>query len=222
VSAALQRIEAMYRGEVGAAYAARMRHAQLDRSRFWSEVLDRTDPDSLLEVGCGTGLNLKCLAGRVPSLHGCDVSAAALEEAKYATGGLATLTQASVGALPYRDQSFDVVASVGVLIHTPEEDLLAVLRELARVSSRYVLLVEYEDSHRRSIDWRGIKDALWADAFSIKFWQANPHYVPIWRKDVDKADGFDRCHAALFERRGAMSLPKVVPLFRDAETRKAA
>jgi SAM-dependent methyltransferase len=96
-------------------------------------------PARILDAGCGTGRNaveLEKLARTV----GVDVSAVPLRLA--ARRGLTRLAQASIGALPFADGTFDVVTAFDVLCHGAVVDERAALREMRRVlrPGGYVLL----------------------------------------------------------------------------------
>jgi ubiquinone/menaquinone biosynthesis C-methylase UbiE len=82
----------------------------------------------VLEVGCGTGLLLRRFAVTARTAIGVDLSPAMVAIAR--ERGL----DARVGdalALPFADESFDLVVSFKVLPHVPS--LLRALREVARV-----------------------------------------------------------------------------------------
>lgn len=94
--------------------------------------LGRAVPDSVLDVGCGTGL----LTGRIrhelrrPRTVGCDFSAGMLRRAARNHPGLA-LVRGDAMRLPFRDGSFDAVVSTEAFHWFPDQD--AALRELFRV-----------------------------------------------------------------------------------------
>lgn len=92
---------------------------------------------NVLDVGCGDGFGTFYVRERFGDVHGCDRSLAMLRQNPVGTG---RLCQADAYALPYRDRSFDLVSCWELLhhIHRPA----AVLREMARVSRRYVLVFE--------------------------------------------------------------------------------
>lgn len=101
-------------------------------------VLDPVCPPGrrrdILDAGCGTGGMLTWLeryasGGRVA---GIDFSADALDFCR--SRGLCEVVQASVTALPFADETFDLVTSFDVLVQLPGEgsDELA-MREMARV-----------------------------------------------------------------------------------------
>jgi ubiquinone/menaquinone biosynthesis C-methylase UbiE len=83
-----------------------------------------------LDVGCGTGHQLKALRERGYRVAGVDGSAAMLEYARSNNPG-AELRQADLGGLPYDDASFDVVICIEVLRYL--EDPQPCLGEIARV-----------------------------------------------------------------------------------------
>lgn len=114
-----------------------------------AEILALTEPASLLEAGVGEGTTLsfvlRALAPRTLSAHGFDLSwsrvatCRAWLEAEAA--GACTLSVASLLHQPYADNAFDVVYTS----HTVEPNggrEAEVLRELYRVTSRYLVLLE--------------------------------------------------------------------------------
>ena len=83
----------------------------------------------VLEAGCGTGLILERLAREAQAAYGIDLSAGML--ARAAERGL-QVTLGSVDAIPFADESFDLVCSFKVLAHVP--NIALALSELARVT----------------------------------------------------------------------------------------
>jgi len=198
-----QQIEALYSGSVGDEYVKRNPNPNAAREPFWRAVLEETEAQSVLEVGCGIGGNLSHMLN-VPTLYGIDVHQPSLDRAKENTHGKAKLYKGSATAIPLPQKSVELAFTAGVLIHVSADALARVLKELGRVSSKYVLLVEYVDSHRRAIPWHGHTGILFADAFHLSFWRSNPNYSPVWRQPLTKAQGFDKMEAALFRRREGM------------------
>ena len=83
----------------------------------------------VLEVGCGTGLILSRLAEVADHASGVDLSPGMLAGARQ-RGLDASL--ASATALPFGDDSFDLVCSFKVLAHVP--DIAGALAEMVRVT----------------------------------------------------------------------------------------
>ena len=75
----------------------------------------------VLDVGCGSGRWTRYFAARAAFVESADPGRAALVAAK-ATAALPNVRviQAGVSSLPYPADSFDLVASVGVLHHVPD------------------------------------------------------------------------------------------------------
>jgi SAM-dependent methyltransferase len=82
----------------------------------------------ILDVGCGTGANLELLS-EFGEAEGVDVSAEALSFCR--ARGLVNVKQGAAEALPYADNSFDLVTGLDVVEHL--DDDLAGLQEMRRV-----------------------------------------------------------------------------------------
>jgi SAM-dependent methyltransferase len=87
-------------------------------------------PSRILDAGCGTGRNVVEL-DKLGRAVGVDLSAVPLRLA--ARRGLTRLARASIGALPFADETFDAVTAFDVLCHGAVLDERAALRELRRV-----------------------------------------------------------------------------------------
>ena len=96
----------------------------------------------VLEVGCGTGVVVRDIAGLVGPqgvVVGVDSSRSMVEAARaltraHALRGRVRWRQASGAALPFADGRFDVTLAVTVLLHVA--DPAAVVREMVRVTGR--------------------------------------------------------------------------------------
>jgi SAM-dependent methyltransferase len=87
-------------------------------------------PLEILDAGCGSGGTTSYLS-RFGRVTGVDLAPEALVLARKRC--LDRLARSSVGALPFRDGSFDVVTSFDVLYHLNVDDDVAALSELRRV-----------------------------------------------------------------------------------------
>jgi len=90
----------------------------------------RNDP-LLLDCGCGTGNNLELL-GQFGRAFGFDLAALGLKIGREA--GRAGLARATVSAVPFPRDTFDVVTSFDVLYSLPERDEHAAVAEMFRVA----------------------------------------------------------------------------------------
>jgi SAM-dependent methyltransferase len=111
------------------------------------EVVERRlgPPQDLrfLDVGCGVGLTDRFLAPAVGTLDGADVSEEAIERAAADNPDVAYRAYEG-SALPYDEETFDVVFAMCVLHHVPPQDWSAFVDDLARVTCPGGLLVVFE------------------------------------------------------------------------------
>jgi ubiquinone/menaquinone biosynthesis C-methylase UbiE len=82
----------------------------------------------ILDVGCGTGANLELLS-EAGDAQGIDVSSEALSFCR--ERGLVNVKRGEAEALPFEDNSFDLVTGLDVIEHL--DDDIAGLREMRRV-----------------------------------------------------------------------------------------
>jgi ubiquinone/menaquinone biosynthesis C-methylase UbiE len=99
----------------------------------------------VLEVGCGTGVLTRLLAGapRVGSIVGVDPAPSLLRRARELTAGLSGVEfrQADGRSLPFEDAAFDVVACDSALCHIPgPERALAEACRVLRPGGRLAVL----------------------------------------------------------------------------------
>ncbi|WP_449349827.1 class I SAM-dependent methyltransferase [Streptomyces shaanxiensis] len=90
----------------------------------------------VLDMGCGTGRFTVPMAELGADVTGLDLSRAMLDMArdKLSAQGLeADLREGDMAALPFPDESFDVVTSMLALMHIPLQDRPAVFAEVRRV-----------------------------------------------------------------------------------------
>jgi SAM-dependent methyltransferase len=138
----------------------------------------KRDSESLniLDVGCGTGANLEMLS-QFGKAEGVDVSAEALEFCR--ERGLQQVKQGAAEALPYENNSFDLVTGLDVVEHL--DDDVAGLQEMRRVlrkDGRAVLFVpafmflwgvqDDISNHRRRYTMGGLKEAVKKAGFEIE------------------------------------------------------
>ncbi len=109
-----------------------------ERGRGYHQLIDDLEMDiveplchgrRVLEVGCGTGLILERLAAAADDAWGVDLSPGMLRAAR--ARGLQTVL-GSATALPFADESFDLVCSFKVLAHVPA--IRDALEDIARVT----------------------------------------------------------------------------------------
>ena len=164
--------------------------------RNWGRVLERAiapAPQSVLEVGCNVGQNLVALSNFVGELHGIEPNDKVVELAR----SHPRLTQADIrcghgGALPFEDNSIDLVFTCGVLIHVAPESLAKVVDEIVRVARRYVVCIEYFSPEPVGIPYRGMEGFLFKRDFGSYYLERHPQlqvrdYGFFW-KPLDNSD----------------------------------
>src|SRR5690606_15852694 len=102
----------------------------------------------ILDAGCGTGGNLALLRkyGRVT---GIDLSPLALSLARSRVEAGVHLSQGSVLALPFADETFDLVTAFDVLYHLWVVDDVAAMTEIRRVLKPNGLFLMTDSAWRR-------------------------------------------------------------------------
>ena len=116
-------------------------------ARKWqaiSQALSRTtDIRSVLDLPCGTGRFTGHLGDAGYDVVGADISTAMMREARSrleGRRGLHGFLRADAERLPLADRSVDCVMSIRFLHHIDPPTRVVVLRELARVSRRWLVL----------------------------------------------------------------------------------
>ena len=129
------------------------------------QTLEAIAPRTVLEVGCGNGFNLLLLSSHFPEVHfgGLELTEAGIRAARellwdqelapaaeeFFVGSIrdrlaprrVRLARGTGAQLPYRSGAFDVVYTV-LALEQMESIRDAVLKELRRVASRYVVMIE--------------------------------------------------------------------------------
>jgi pseudaminic acid biosynthesis-associated methylase len=155
------RLEALWGEEFGDRYIERNRDAAEGRDEFWNWLYGAFPFDSVLEVGCNVGGNLRWLAELLPprSVYGVDINERALLDARAALPGV-NLVHSSARSLPFRDAAFDLTFTTTVLIHQTPEAAPIAMSEVVRCSRRYVLCGEYFSEALEEVPYRGERGAL--------------------------------------------------------------
>ncbi len=128
--------------------AGRTLAAYGDLQKLVIEILKRTcviaEHTRILEVGCGSGPVAGRLSRVTPMVYGVDISQTAAELTKE-TGAGAAVTDAR--ELPFKNGSFDLVYSTGVVDLFDDTGAEMILREMVRVTcpgGRMVVITAWE------------------------------------------------------------------------------
>jgi SAM-dependent methyltransferase len=149
----------------------------------------------LLDVGCGDA-RFVADASRAAQTIGVDVSRRALGFARELVPDARFLASGGE-ALPFRDESFDVVTLLDVIEHVPDADEPRVVREAARVLRPGGYLVMSTNTDRSAREWKhyrhyplnrfralfeGFTDVRLVGLIpyfpTLRFWMASP---VVWR-----------------------------------------
>lgn len=96
---------------------------------------ERRDTAHVLEIGCGTGNNLRFLVEEGFMAYGIDTSPTAIENARRLLApldGSATLAVGDITELPWPNQSFDLVVDRAALVHNTPARIRLALQEAHR------------------------------------------------------------------------------------------
>lgn len=186
-----------WKGGFGDSYILRNDIDYRTRIDFFREVMAMTSAGSILEVGCNKGHNLQAIAAVSPwiELAGCDINKTAVELAQKALPE-AFIEHIGANELGQFGIKFDLVMTVGVLIHVSPADLKAVMRAIIDASEKYVLAVEYAAEKEEEIEYRGHAGKLWRRPFGKLYEDMGLKLVKEW----PAGDGFDNCQAWLMVR----------------------
>ena len=151
------------------------------------------DITKVLEVGTNRAHNLLTISEIYPNskLIGIEPNDYAIQQARGLSRRYSVL-KGTVFDLPFRDQYFDLVFTCGVLIHIHLNDLLDALKEIYRVSRRYILCVEYYAGRETVISYRGYDNLLWKRDFKTHYMKLFPDPKLIregyWEKKFDRSN----------------------------------
>jgi ubiquinone/menaquinone biosynthesis C-methylase UbiE len=141
---------------------------------FLMERISKFSPNSILEIGCNCGPNLRLLAKKFPDakIMGIDINPMAVQKGNewLAQEGI-TNVKLSVGKADelrqFRDKSFDVVFTDAVLIYIGPDKIKEVIGEMIRITRRAGILVEWHSFESERKDPKGL----------------GIYYKSLWKRD---------------------------------------
>ncbi|MBI3313353.1 MAG: class I SAM-dependent methyltransferase [Candidatus Omnitrophica bacterium] len=109
------------------------------RSQFITTELKKYPFQTLLEIGCGYGKQLKNLYGSGKTIVGCDFSRPQLLKAREYCAGLdLKLIEADGSQIPLKSKSFDLVFSSAVILHNDYKKAQRMIAEMIRLSRKFI------------------------------------------------------------------------------------
>jgi len=187
-------------GDFGIRYTLRNKIIPEKLVPFYKKILKGIEVEKILEVGCNRGHNLIAISycGQY-DLYGIDINPYSIlvardnKEINFALGNISDIL--------YKDNYFDLVMIVGVLIHINPENLKEAIAEVLRVSKKYFLMMEYNYDfeeferipYRENVGlWRGNFKKLVLENFNVRL---------LLEGEVGVEDGFgDKRNYFLFEK----------------------
>lgn len=119
----------------------------------------------ILEVGTNIGnqiLHLQTMG--FTNLYGIEIQDRAINFAKHRADNL-NIIKGDALDIPFKDNFFEVVFTHGVLIHISPENINSVLKEIYRVSKKYIWGLEYFAQEYTEIKYHGQDSLMWKTDF---------------------------------------------------------
>ena len=139
------------------------------KSEMNQTFLGELDKDiKILEIGCNIGMQLIQLAKMgFKNLYGIEINRHAIVKSRELIKDYPIyILQGVAQELPFKDQSFDLVYTSGVLIHIHPDNISTVIHEINRVSAQYIWGFEYfTENGYQEVSYRGERDMLWKTDF---------------------------------------------------------
>ena len=174
-------------------------------AKAWREILSKCGKENLdiLECGCNIGRNIRQIKKAYPKSKTSvvEINREALEICK-SNNKIEKYYSGSIFDCNFESNKFDLVFTMGVLIHIAPENLIEAMTRIKRWSKKYVLFGEYFSRTPCAIEYQGRKDQLFKRDFG-KFFLENFEakcidYGFLWGHEYDEA-GFDDCTWWLFD-----------------------
>ncbi len=172
----------------------------------WNQMLKGVEGniDNYLECGCNVGRNIDQIQLSFPKFKPSvvEISTPAFEcvtkrhNFEHAFNGAILDSQ-------FDSSSFDLVFTIGVLIHINPDQLVEHMGKMFQYSRKYILIGEYFNRTPTMIEYQGSQDKLFKRDFGKLFIQSFPvklvNYGFLWGHLYDVA-GFDDITWWLFEK----------------------
>ena len=168
----------IWKSQFGQDWTDRNKVDPMSRVEPFKAMLSNIEIRNILEVGCGAGHNLIALSkAGTYDLHGIDPLQYAVD---MATSAGLEVSISDCFKIPYPSKAFDLVFTCGVLMHISPEDIDAAVDEMARVSRRYILAIEYLAHKEEMILYRSISNLLWKRDYGKVFSKHGLQKIKHW------------------------------------------
>jgi ubiquinone/menaquinone biosynthesis C-methylase UbiE len=119
-------------------------------AKFTRDLATSLRCTSVLEIGCGTGIDLRLFSDTF-QIHGVDINDHALEIAKEKLP-IANFKKGSITELPFEDSSIDFVFTHGLMNYLDEDTLEKGIAEIYRIAGKYIMNCEKFEETEKQID----------------------------------------------------------------------
>ncbi|MFB5619668.1 MAG: class I SAM-dependent methyltransferase [Nitrosopumilus sp.] len=138
-------------------------------SKFVRDLAISLRCTSVLEIGCGTGIDLRLFPNTF-QIYGVDLNDNALNIAKEKLS-IADFKKGSITELPFENSSVDFVFTHGLMNYLDDDTLEKGISEMFRVAGKYIMNCEKFEETEKQIDenqkFRNMKKR-WLD-YNVKF-----------------------------------------------------
>jgi pseudaminic acid biosynthesis-associated methylase len=155
-----------WKGDFGNEYNRRSPGDVEANYHLFKRIFAERQIGSVVELGAGTGANLRALHRVKPEavLHAVEIN----DEAAHALFNMAPVQHVfNESLLDWQPpRAYDLAFTKGVLIHIHPEELEHAYQRLVSASSRYVLVAEYYNPKPVEVPYRGHAGRLWKRDFA--------------------------------------------------------
>jgi spore coat polysaccharide biosynthesis protein SpsF len=169
------------------------------RAEVLRQIIEPLRPVGIIEIGCNMGINLGALLTFLPFPNFvCGVEPNEVARRVAEVSNLKVFPDCGQN-LKFPDEFADMVFTSGVLIHCALGEAEKIVREMRRVSKKYLLFLEYFNKTDEEIEYRGETRLLWK-----RNW---PDHFKAWGlgKQIScgfagKDQGFDDVHWWVYKK----------------------
>jgi len=197
--------EKKWKGKFGKDYTLRnpLGAKEIDKLYFRNYGITRTEINKeflgnlnlsikILEIGANVGVQLMFLQKMgFKNLYGIEINREAIELAKSITKNI-DIIQGSASDTPFKDNYFDLVFTSGLLIHIAPADLEKVMKEIYRVTKKYIWGFEYYADKYSEISYRGKRNLLWKANFPELYLKLFKDLKPVKEKRLEYLNNENR------------------------------
>lgn len=177
----MNKTEEFWKGEFGIEYAKRNTGLVARNAVFFAKallpVMGVRQPQSVLELGCGTGQNLEALQlllGTQTELEGIEINEQAAKACKVGIIHVQSLLEFENTRRSQNPKTWEMVLTKGVLIHQPQDALPATYDLMYRASNRYIFIAEYYNPIPMEVRYRGHHGVMWKRDFAGELMDQHP------------------------------------------------